>query len=221
MATLSKNIFGTIKGSLGSLVFRERNGKTFIYSKPVKQKVSKSKASIEARQKFSLAVALAREINKNLVLSGVWNQCNIKATNAYQKIIKVNARLTEPKSLSLKNMITPPGSMLPEVYVNLKNESLEIILSSNKLPEELLNSNYLFCLIHLWSNNTKKLDFIIKLYQFELLPFDKNNKQNFIIDLSSFKKASYKDGICFIALTGMKAGKNKFFWSSTFASKFL
>ncbi|MCX7798702.1 MAG: hypothetical protein N2249_08785 [Melioribacter sp.] len=221
MATINKSIFGSIKGSLGSVVFRERNGKIFVYSKPVKQKISKSKASVVARQKFSLAVALAKEINKNSILSNVWKQCNIKATNAYQKLIKANTNLTESNSLSLKNIITPPGLILSEVPINFKNEKLEITLESNKLAEELLNSNYLFCLIHLWNNKTSKLDFIIKLYQFEVSSFVKNKKQSFTIDLTSIKKSKYNNGLCLIAMIGMNAIKKKFFWSSTFAYKFL
>jgi len=218
MATINKNILGNIKGSLGSVVFRERNGKLIAYTKPAKQKISRSKASVEARQKFSLAVALAKEINSNSILSAVWKKSNVNASNAYQKIIKVNSKLTEPKSLSIKNMITPKGFDLSGITAKLNNKLLEIALDKTKLTDELINANYLFCLIHLWNNN--KLDFIVKLYQLELSSID-DNKQNFTIDLSSVLKKKYKDGICFITLTGVKSRGNKFFWSSTFASKFL
>ncbi len=107
MARVNKQILGLIKGSLGEVVFRERNGKVFVYSKPVKQKVSKSPSAVNARKKFALRVSLAQILNSNKILFQVWNLSKVDATNAYQKIIKVNTSLSEGNHLTLLNRITP------------------------------------------------------------------------------------------------------------------
>uniref|UniRef100_A0A832D1M7 Uncharacterized protein n=1 Tax=Ignavibacterium album TaxID=591197 RepID=A0A832D1M7_9BACT len=226
MAIVKKNILGTFQGSLSNIVFRERNGKVVAYLKPAKQKVSKSKAALIARNKFSLAVALAKEINADETLSFIWSQAKVKATNSYQKLIKINSKLADSFSLSTKNIITPVGIPLDNVVLQLNNNFLEIVIDFEKLDKDLLKADKLFCLIHLWkkkenSISITKMDFVVKLFKFDLQNLDKNTNLNFLIDIKNLGNYRFNNGIALLALTNSNTNKNKLIWSSTLGKKFI
>jgi len=226
MAIVKKNILGTFQGSLSNIVFRERNGKVVAYLKPAKQKVSKSKEALIARNRFSLAVALAKEINSDETLSFIWSQAKVKATNSYQKLIKINSKLADSFSLSTKNIITPVGIPLDNVVLKLNNNFLEIVIDFEKLDKELLKADKLFCLIHLWkkkdnSIRVTKMDFVVKLFKFDLQNLDKNTNLNFLIDIKNLGNYRFNNGIALLALTNSNTNKNKLIWSSTLGKKFI
>lgn len=226
MAIVKKNILGTFQGSLSNIVFRERNGKVVAYLKPAKQKVSKSKEALIARNRFSLAVALAKEINSDETLSFIWSQAKVKATNSYQKLIKINSKLADSFSLSTKNIITPVGIPLDNVVLKLNNNFLEIVIDFEKLDKELLKADKLFCLIHLWkkkddSIRVTKMDFVVKLFKFDLKNLDKNTNLNFLIDIKNLGNYRFNNGIALLALTNSNTNKNKLIWSSTLGKKFI
>uniref|UniRef100_A0A7V2ZJA5 Uncharacterized protein n=1 Tax=Ignavibacterium album TaxID=591197 RepID=A0A7V2ZJA5_9BACT len=225
MAIIKKNILGILQGSLSNLVFRERNGKLVAYTRPIKQKVSKSKSAIAARNRFALTVSLAKEINRNEILSGVWNQSNVKATNAYQKIIKQNSKYTDSNNLTLKNIITPEGIPIKGIDIQYDDSSINVSLDCASLDRKLLDSNKLFCLVYLWNQqegNTKilsKPQFNLQLFNFTLPELNRSISVNFIIDIKALNKPKHKHGIIYLALTGEK--NKKFLWSSTLANKFI
>lgn len=225
MAIIKKNILGILQGSLSNVVFRERNGKLVAYTRPIKQKVSKSKSAIAARNKFALTVAFAKEINKNEILSGVWNQSNVKATNAYQKIIKQNSKYTDSNNSTLKNIITPEGIPVKGIDIQYDDSSINVSLDCASLDRKLLDSNKLFCLVYLWNqregNTTtpSKPQFKLQLFNFTLPELNRSTSINFIIDIKNLNKPKHKHGIIYLALTGEK--NKKFLWSSTLANKFI
>lgn len=61
MAVLIKKIFGNLSGALGNSTFRNRYSKVVAYSKPSKQRISKSVAAKKARKQFALTVAFAKK----------------------------------------------------------------------------------------------------------------------------------------------------------------
>lgn len=225
MAIIKKNILGTLQGSLTNVVFRVRNGKLVAYTRPSKQKISKSKAAVKSRNKFALTVALARTINADDILSKVWNQSKIKATTGFQKLIKYNSAFTDSHSLTVKNVITPEGILFNNVQVSYSDNLIELTINCDKLERELLKANKLFCMVYLWNQNDinsimkSKTGFNLKLYNFNLTEMDSRSSLNFLIDISLQNKPRYDNGIVFIAMVGEK--NNKFFWSSTFSNKFL
>lgn len=225
MAIIKKNILGTLQGSLTNVVFRVRNGKLVAYTRPSKQKISKSKAAVKSRNKFALTVALAKTINADDILSKVWNQSKIIATNGFQKLIKYNSAFTDSHSLTLKNVITPEGIKLNHVTVSYSDNLIELSINCDKLERELLKANKLCCLVYLWNQNDinsimkSKTGFNLKLYNFNLTEMDSRSSLNFLIDISLQNKPRYDNGIVFIAMVGEK--NNKFFWSSTLSNKFL
>lgn len=211
---------------MSDVVFRVRNGEVVVYSRPKKQKISNSEAAVNARKKFALTVALAKEINSNKTLSEIWKNSKIKAINAYQKIIKYNSTLTNSESLTLKNSITPPdGFTLGGIKVTFEAKTLSIQLEKSKNSKQLLKSEKLFCLVYLWGDKKEKANtksntfFIMKLFDIELGNLD-NSKDNVIdIDLSKAYTQKFNNGLIFVATTYKT--NNKIFYSSTFACKIL
>ncbi len=141
MAFLINNIFGRITGSLGDKVFRFRYGKTIAYKKPVKQKVSKSIASTQARKQFALTVALAKKINSIPALAAIWRNAKIPGTSAYHKIIKHNNKLTSVDSLTVNNIILPKGGYFSITGVSRIEDKITISFA-NDFNELLKNFDY-------------------------------------------------------------------------------
>jgi len=141
MAFLINNIFGRISGSLGDKVFRFRYGKTVTYKKPVKQKVSKSIASMQARKQFALTVAFAKKINSIPALAIIWRKAKISGTSAYHRIIKHNNKLTSVDSLTVNNIILPQGSYFAITDVSRIEDTITISFA-NDFNELLKNFDY-------------------------------------------------------------------------------
>lgn len=223
MAEIRRKILGIISGKLADFVFRERNGKVFIYRRPSKQKVSKSAAALEARKKFAIIVALAKEINSKKLLSDIWKKSKVKATNAYQKIIKENSRLTYKSNLTLLNKITPDGINYDSFDVNYSKPNIEIKLEFEGVPNSLLPVDNLFCLVYLWKENSTlrerkdKSDFALKLFQFKLEPIKRNKSQTIKFSIGDLLKNNFDGGNVYLALAGNT--QNKIIYSSTIAKK--
>lgn len=225
MAITRKSIIGTLKGSLSNIVFRERNGKVVAYIKPAKQRISKSEAAVKARNKFGLTVVFAKEINSNETLAKIWEQLRVKATNTYQKIIKVNSKLTDSKSLSIKNKITPDGLPFKGFSAEYKSDVIKMTLNFENTSGDLLKAEKLFCMVYVWKDNSKptklktNVDYRIKLFEFNLKPPIQFKEQSFECDIKSIRGNSFDNGIIYIALAG--SIRNKIIWSSTISKKFI
>ena len=104
MAIRRNNILGQLSGKHGNTVTRIRFGKEVVYSLPDKVKVSQSKEAKAARSRFGLTVSFAKFINSNSALSAIWAVAKIPGTNAYQKLIKHNAKLTGENYLTVNSI---------------------------------------------------------------------------------------------------------------------
>jgi len=124
MAIRKNNILGFTFGKLGNTINRIRNGKEVVYTKPAKVRISQSKKAKAFRNKFALTVNLSKFINSISALSNIWNSAVVRGTNSYQKLIKYNSKFTSINSLTIKNVITPPG-------INFSID--EITYSGNKI----------------------------------------------------------------------------------------
>lgn len=223
MAEIRRKILGVISGKLADFVFRERNGKVIIYRRPARQKVSKSAAALEARKKFAITVALAKEINSKKLLSDIWKRSKVKATNAYQKIIKENSSLIYKSNLTLLNKITPDGINYNLYDIKYSKPNIEIKLEFEEIPNSLLQVDNLFCLLYLYKENSTlkerkdKSDFTLKLFQFKLGPIKRNKSQTIKFSIGDLLNNNFDGGNVYLALSGNT--KNKFIYTLTFAKK--
>lgn len=224
MAIIKKKILGEILGNLGDVVIRTRNGKTVIYSKPSKQKVSKSEPSIIARNKFSLAVALAKEIISDETLSLIWKNSKVKATNSYQKIIKHNSKLVSEESLTINNQIVPDGIATSSISLNYQNEKVEVKIKLADLLGYFDELKNFYCIVHSWNSTRKiskklsKKDYLIRLQIYDLVSQHNNEEYKFFVDLNSSIKLNHDRCIIFSTIVGQK--NNEIIWTRSLANLF-
>lgn len=131
MAERKINILGPVSGKIGNLIHRHRYGKEIVYSKPESYNISYSDKAIAGRAKFANTVRLARLINSNPELSSIWKKAELKGTNSYQKIIKLNSRFTTVEGLSLKNLIIPPGIAASSVSLEFDHSGISVRMDCN------------------------------------------------------------------------------------------
>lgn len=127
MATINKNIFGSVSGRVGNLVFRKFNGKTVVSSRPDKYKKSNSPLAISARERFAAVVKLASSVSKIPQLAEVWRSSTLKGVSPYMKILNANLALTNTSVLTTSNSIAPPGFRNPILRAELTQEKLRLI----------------------------------------------------------------------------------------------
>lgn len=84
MATLNKQVLGRVTGAVGDVVFRSKNGKNYVSSKPANVKVSNSQIAVAARSKFRISIKFAQAISSNHMLKALWysvKPVNMSAAN--------------------------------------------------------------------------------------------------------------------------------------------
>ena len=118
-----KNSFLQLRGRCGGYVFRRRNGKTVAYRRSLDWQVSQTPAAKYTRKSSGITVKFAVYINSFPSLKTIWESSEVKGSNAYQKIIKNNASLTNKYGLSVYNIITPAGISLFPVTVLLTDDN--------------------------------------------------------------------------------------------------
>ena len=62
MADLRKKVLGTVSGSVGDILFRVRNGKNYLGTKPLSFMPGTDENSIQRRKRFAMATRLAKPI---------------------------------------------------------------------------------------------------------------------------------------------------------------
>ena len=112
-----KDIFGTgITGTLNQVVFYQRNGKTFIRSRPVRHKTNDSPAQLLNKQRFSAMQAFARQF-KFVIIPRIWDLASRTLTGR-QLFMKTNkgafdaqGNITDPQKVQLSTgkLTLPPG----------------------------------------------------------------------------------------------------------------
>ncbi len=100
MARLNKQVLGRVRGALGDVVFREKNGKNFIAMKPSSFTPGSDDASIARRAKFALATKLASTINSNYDLKTLWKIKSPAGLTGHNYIVRQNYPFVEPGNIS-------------------------------------------------------------------------------------------------------------------------
>jgi hypothetical protein len=213
-------------GTSGDFVYRQRNGKTVMYRRPVCQQVSQSPAAKSARSSFAINTKFAVYTNSFPYLMYTWRRAKVGGSNHFQKIIKNNAHLTKKYGLSAHNIITPPGiTIFPEEVSLLPHGiNIRISLSSEKLID-FLKQPYVLHIIFYFFEPVRKTSppyCFAGIYNEIRQPLVENPytiKLSFDEEIKAFIK-KYKKTIIYLAASLTEPGNNKIFWTSTFSSEF-
>lgn len=100
MARLNKQVLGRVRGALGDIVFRERNGKNIVAMKPSSFNPASDEASIARRAKFAIATKLASTINTNTDLKTLWYAQTPAGLTSHNYILRQNYSFVEPGNIS-------------------------------------------------------------------------------------------------------------------------
>ena len=63
MANLRKKVLGTVSGAVGDILFRTKNGRNYIGTRPLSFVPGKDEKSVARRKRFAMATRLAKQIN--------------------------------------------------------------------------------------------------------------------------------------------------------------
>jgi hypothetical protein len=113
MARLEKRVLGEIRGRVGNVVIKLRNGKQYIASRPSKYTMSKASHEVDKRNRFKVNGLFAKTIKESKLLYSIWDKEKAPAASAYNKICKINFKLCNTARPSTQNLITPGGFNLP------------------------------------------------------------------------------------------------------------
>ena len=137
MAKMVKQALGEFRGKLGGIVGKIRDGKHYISTAPGRYKISMASHEVDKRTRFRVNGQLARVIRESGHLFRVWDKCDVKANNAYNRICKLNFKRCEPLRPSANNIITPPGFWLPVTDIKVFPDRVEAEIEAFEiLPEE-------------------------------------------------------------------------------------
>ena len=155
MAKKKPSILGEPRGKVGDVVYKERNGKTYISKAATTYTLSQLPHEIDKRNIQGVNGKFASLIIKNALLKAVWEKEKAPCTGAYYKINKVNYPLCEPGHPSAKAMITPPGGFKLEAEeINVLADRIEITIRGTILKKGEKHITYIM-ILSLW-NPTRK-----------------------------------------------------------------
>ncbi|MEW6006515.1 MAG: hypothetical protein AB1695_14540 [Stygiobacter sp.] len=135
MAELNKHLFGKLKGTFGSAVFRQRNGKNYISQKPVSYTPPNNENYFIRTSKFKVAAKIASTIHTNENLKNIWSIFKPKNQSLYNYLISVVYPELNDNSVNHSLQITPASSF------NININSTEVNSNNIKITLQTLNNN--------------------------------------------------------------------------------
>jgi hypothetical protein len=143
MGYLDKKVLGELRGRLGEIVGRVRNGKHYISSAPSHYTMSKLPHEVDKRNRFGVNGKFGKAVRENGLLFRIWDKEKAPATNAYNKICKVNFKLCGTDRPSEENVITPEGFVLPVKNIQSLPDGIEAELEPFDMPDEEKDITYI------------------------------------------------------------------------------
>lgn len=226
MAIEKKQILGEITGTLGNIVRRKKYGKTVVYLRPAKYRISKSNEAKAGRTSFALSVALARAVNSIPELKQIWKVAKLEGVVAYNRIIKYNKKFISKDNLTIQNIITPAGTFLlvNSIIVTKTELNLEILIMEDAL-KSLLQSPFNFYYALYLSNpvnaNIKPFDVLCRSILIDKQPENDIYSINFNFDYAVQQIISqYKNIICYTAASKLSLVKKEIYWTNAYSRLF-
>lgn len=110
MAELEKKIFGSLKGSLGDVVFRSRNEKNYIAQRPKSYTLPDNEGFRQRTGKFKLNVKLASAIYSFYPIKKIWADAATNGKSAFTHLVRINYPFVEENDISNMINMTPRSS---------------------------------------------------------------------------------------------------------------
>jgi hypothetical protein len=131
MASLNKEILGKVKGSLGDVTFRQRNGKTFVSARPSSFVPGTDENSKARREKFSMVIKLAQSIYSVRSLKEIWSEYAPQGASVFNYITQTNYPMMNADGLtSLVKLVPSLGFNVGNPVVTLGPEEVKVNLDA-------------------------------------------------------------------------------------------
>lgn len=213
MARIQKQILGEIRGRVGNVVGKVRNGKPYIASRPSKYSISKLPHEVDKRNRFKVNGLFAKAIKENKFLYSIWDKKKAPASSAYNKLCKVNYRLCSTTRPTDKSLITPDGFPLPMEGMSFFPNKIEAeLLPFDILPDE--NRVIFIMLVCFYEPEKKELPYFSLKY---ITSYDLDDlKLTFNFKTTEEQTASeYKNRTAYLAAVTQDQAGNILRWSET------
>ncbi len=137
MARISKSVVGNLSGSLGDIVFHQRNGKVFARRRPPSFVPGNDPESVDRRLRFGFSVRLAKAIYSIPEVKTIWQKATPKGKSTFNFIVGTNTKLVNAGSVTDCTAIVPPwkkpstvaGFILNCTAVSVSSEAVTVELA--------------------------------------------------------------------------------------------
>lgn len=136
MAELKGNVLGNIRGKIGTISGRVRDGKNYLASLPSSFNAPTDPSSMARREKFKMAVLFAKYVNVNPLLKSIWDEKNTSNATVFNMVMQQNYKLLQNNSPSVYNIITPGIGFNPNLASAAYADG-DVTITTNVLSETL------------------------------------------------------------------------------------
>lgn len=195
MAVINFGIPGmTISGRLNDVVYRTRNGKTYISSRP-HRKAEPTQNVIKARKKFSFASKLAKSISEAAYASKAWENQISGGKSVFNAVFSSIFHFIKGNEISDRISVYPWFNS----KLNLDSESFTFTFKNSTI-KAAVNKNNVYALK---DNSVKYLQMSVIFYCSE--PLLDSVKPYVFLNLNSEVKTSSKKGIFRFSINPVKS----------------
>ena len=225
MANLRKKVLGTVSGAVGDILFRTKNGKNYIGTRPLSFIPGKDEKSVARRKRFAMATRLAKQINSIYKLKSVWKSVTPADLSPYNQIVKANYKNVQSDSVSDQVSLVPEIGFSVQInLIDIDQTRLRLTLNgiTSSSGIDPLNESYfhLVGILHLSNpvdeGNTDHL-FLRLIFDEQALVL--NTELNFTLnfnDQTSQLISQYQDRKAFLSLLTLNTERNVVNYSNTF-----
>ena len=189
MAELNKTVLGKVRGSIGELTFRQRNGKNLISMKPSSFIPGSDPNSIARRDRFKLTIKLAKELNNIPFIKEYWNSVSPAEMTGFNLMFKVNYQNVSSNDIVSNPVIIPVSGFNisnPTCVFNADNFEISIGAIGNISGIDTLTETNLSLVNILFLNNPLNPTFetnLISVILSENIALQLDNPLNFTVNI--------------------------------------
>jgi hypothetical protein len=225
MANLRKKVLGTVSGAVGDILFRAKNGKNYVGTRPLSFIPGKDEKSVARRERFSLTTRLAKPINSIYKLKSLWKSVTPDGLSPYNQIVKANYNNVQSDSIGDQVKLVPDIGFTVQIHAidvdqNRLRVTLNGITSSSGINPAIELHFQLVGVMHLSNpvNIENESHVFLRLLSDEItlaLNTEIDITVNFF-DQTSQLISQYQDRKAYLTILTLDADKNVVNYSNTF-----
>jgi len=225
MADLRKKVLGTVSGAVGDILFRAKNGRNYVGTRPLSFTPGTDEKSVARRKRFGMATRLARPINSIYRLKSLWKAVAPVPLHSYNMIVRANYNSVGPDSISNTIKLVPEIGYSVQfseftLNVNRMRVAIDALTSASGINPAVENYCQIVGIIHLSNpvDPQKEPHMFVPVVSIEqALALNTEINDDIIFqDVISQLIAMYQDRKAFLTLLTLDTDRNVIHYSNTF-----